>query len=225
MLDSLSITAKVSLDSLRSLSTKSWVTDGLDREEAAFVIAISRVPIDSPTLYQRLIDSHYTKPLRSPTLAGDVKVWVFSDRPFKRGEDYAIPITDTARIMEDFLKVPFPTTDIILILQESCGAHFGSHMCLARVGSVPHETAHYYFRRGPKWMDEGGAEFMADLVADRLGARDFAKSRTEAAGSARQCTESAGFENIRHITYVYDNASWHIPTYATASTQWGEVFC
>ena len=61
VLDSLSITAKVSLDSLRSLSTKSWVTDGLDREEAAFVIAISRVPIGSPTLYQRLIHSHYTQ--------------------------------------------------------------------------------------------------------------------------------------------------------------------
>ena len=137
---------------------------------------------------------------------------MFSDRPFKRGEDYATAITDTVRIMEDFLKVPFPTTDIILILQESCGVHYGSHMCLAGVGSVPHETAHYYFRRGPEWIDEGGAEFMADLVADRLGARDFAKSTTEAAGSTRQCTRSTGFENIRHLAYVYDNP-WerHIP--------------
>ena len=76
VLDSLNITAKVSLDSLRSLSTKSWATDGLDREEAAFVIAISRVPIDSPTLYQRLIDSHYTQADSvSLPLAGDVKVW------------------------------------------------------------------------------------------------------------------------------------------------------
>ena len=216
VLDSLSLVARVSFDSLRALGTQPWLLDGLDSEEAAFITAISRIPVDSPTLYQDLLDTHFTQAKTvSLPLAGDVNIWVFSNEPFKLREDHRPLIEDTARILEDFLKVPFPTTDIILLAvsptprQFYVGSfHAGSHMQLLIshfMGAIPHETAHYYFnsRAGRRWFREGGANFISNLVYYRIGLREFPSSKTSKAQARQIC----GFENIRHLQFVKDS-SW-----------------
>ena len=213
VLDSLGLVATVSSGSLRALGAQPWLLDGLDSEEAAFITAISRVPIGSPTLYQDLLDTHFTqaKTISLP-LAGEVNIWVFSGEPFKLGEDHRPLIEDTARILEDFLKVPFPTTDIILLAYSSgklSQSHVGSHIQVRKgdfIWVIPHEVAHYYFtgRAGHRrWFSEGGADFISNLVFHRIGLAEFPSSKTSKAQARQIC----GFENIRHLQFVKDS-SW-----------------
>ena len=216
VLDSLTLVATVSSDSLRALGAQPWFADGLDNEEAAFVTAISRVPVDSPTLYQDLLDAHFTQSKTvSLPLSGDVNIWIFSDEPFKLGEDHRPLIEDTARILEDFLKVPFPTSDIILLAVSYTPYQFhaGSHIQVGKgdfIWSIPHEMAHYYFsgRTSWRWFSEGGADFISNLVYHRIGLREFPSSTTSKAQARQIC----GFENIRHLQYVKDS-SWEWDIY------------
>ena len=135
------------------LTTQPWVRDGLDDTEAALVVTIRSVARE-PTLYLDLLQTHYTqtKTISLP-LAGEVNIWVFQNDPFQPDEDLLTAIEDTARISEEFLGVPFPTTDIILLVVPQGsgigGGHWGSHMVLRRflgdIWNIAHETAHYYF--------------------------------------------------------------------------------
>lgn len=106
VLDSLGLVATVSFDSLRALGTQSWLADGLDSEEAAFITAISEIPVGSPELYLDLLDTHFTQASTVPLpLAGDVRIWVFSDEPFNLGENHRPLIRDTALAFQ-----PLPPT-------------------------------------------------------------------------------------------------------------------
>ena len=215
VLDSLGLVATVSFGSLRALGTQSWLADGLDSEEAAFITAISEVPVYSPTLYQDLLDTHFTQASTvSLSLAGDVNIWVFSDEPFNLGEDHRPLIEDTARILEDFLKVPFPTSDIILLAVSYTPDQFhaGSHIQVGKddfIWVIPHEMAHYYFNRraGRGWFSEGGANFISNLVYHRIGLAELPSSTTSKAQARQIC----GFENIRHLLFVFDSSwEWNI---------------
>ncbi len=205
------------LEGLHFLGSKAWVSDGIDDEEAAFITAVSEML--NLKLYEDLLDNNFTQTsVISLPLAGDVNVWVFSNDPFSPGEDIPGFIEDIARIHEDFLGVPFPTTNIILLAivpregHSSFGQnHNGRRMQLAKygsneIGTLPHETAHYYFPGRPLWITEGAAEFMADIVFDRLGAMDLSLHRAEAARGAQSCMEHYEIESIRHLEYLYNDS-------------------
>ena len=53
------------------------------------------------------------------------------------------------------------------------------------VPSVPHETAHYYFNRGPQWLREGGSEFIETYVKDRTGVQSISDHKTEVSQRAQ----------------------------------------
>ncbi len=215
------------LEGLHFLGSKAWVSDGIDDEEAAFITAVSEIL--NLKLYEDLLDNNFTQTTAiSLPLAGDVNVWVFSNAPFSPGEDIPAFIEDIARIQEDFLGVPFPTTNIILLAidpregHSSFGQnHNGRRMQLAKygsdeIGTLPHETAHYYFPGRPLWITEGVAEFMADIVSDHLGAMDLSLHRAEAARGAQSCMERYDFKSIRYLDYLYNdtNDTWepHVPS-------------
>ena len=220
--DSLTILARYLPDHLQLLAAQPWLADGLDNEEAAFAIAINELAYQNQTLYEELLNIHYTQSNTiSLPLAGDVNIWVFSNDTFTQNEDLMATIEDTVRIAEDFLGLPFPTSDIILLAiahpEKYNGVgqfHGGSHMQLFRynIGSIPHETAHYYFTRRsghtPRWFAEGGADFMSDLVYHRTGVEEISRSRENAARGAWDCMGRYEFENIRHLEFVQENYWW-----------------
>ena len=111
-------------------------------------------------------------------------------------------IADTARVSEELFGVPFPTTDIILLVKyhdqvsNPCGGlgsyHAGSYMTSVRypslpVTAVPHETAHYYFRFGPTWLVEGGANFMVSYMRHVTGVESLSSRRRALLKGIQSC--------------------------------------
>ncbi len=226
LLHSLGIIASHRSNALVQLIAQPWFVDGLNEKEAALVATLL-VVAEEPSLYEDLLKARYTQTRTvSLPLAGDVNIWVIQPTPFPADEDLLTNIEDTARIMEGFLKVPFPTTDIILLVANQSygvgGLHAGSHMRLVRrdsydgqeveVEHIPHETAHYYFSAsstGPRWLTEGAAEFIQAYVNDQTGVQDFKDHRIEVSRETKSvCIDGYDeFENIRHYVYVSDYKS------------------
>ena len=194
-----------------------WVADGPTNDETAYLVALAtaRRNMDrcEPGYYGQLLRGHsvQSKTFFLP-LAGDVTAWVFQDAPFSPGEDVPVAIEEAARIMEEFTRAPFPTTDVILLTSsEIClsEGYAGYSMVLNRnyageVRQIPHETGHYYFDFGTKWLVEGGAELVRAYVEDRKGVRSLDEARTEASNAALLCSNVYEIENILHYTY-HDN--------------------
>ena len=220
-LDFLSVLIRSDPTMLQSVVDAQWLVDGLDDEEAALLGILHWVVAQSPDLYADLLRTHYTRHRAvSLPLAGDVNIWVFQNTQFPPDEDLLTVIEDTARISEQFLGVPFPTTNIILLVIDDVdrrygiwyGGHYDSFMVLTRdpsgVRSVRHETAHYYFGRGPQWLREGGAEFIETYVKDRTGVQSISDRRTEVSQRAQsQCFDTNKIENIRHWVYIFGSTT------------------
>ena len=222
--------ARIGEDVLGQLTALPWFADGLDDAEAALVTTLYSVvgnirvlysdTAKIPEIYNDLLGVHYIqhKAISLP-IAGQVNIWVIENTPPPPGEDLLTIIEDAARVAEGFLGVPFPTTDIILLVVPRGhgirGAHYRTHMMLVRRGwdemevpFIPHETAHYYFDShfGPKWFIEGGADFIQAYVNDQTGVEGLADRKAQVAQEAQSlCFESNRIENIRHLVYIrYD---------------------
>ena len=224
LLKGLSRIASQGVDAVDQLTAQPWFADGLNREEVAFVTTLGDVISSSSTLYHDLLQTHFTQTRTvSLRLAGDVNIWIFQNTPFPAGEDLLTVIEDTARMSEGLLGAPFPTSDIILLVVDHSDkryrigpGHVGTSMRLNRYPSgvwhLPHETAHYYFFNpitGPRWLTEGGAEFIAVYFNHRTGVRDLADERARAFRANQSCVDNYLMENIRHLTLVLTN-NWEI---------------
>ena len=210
---------------LDQLTTQPWFRDGLDDAEAALVVTLPSVASE-PALYEDLLQVHHTQSRTiSLPLAGDVNIWVFQNDPFPLDEDLLAAIEDTARVSEGFLRVPFPTSDIILLVTPEGsgigGSHRGSHIVLSRflgdVQKIAHETAHYYFHNniGQTWFREGAAEFLEAYVNDQTGVQDLPERITEMSEEVEFfCNNFAhgeqGIENIRHLAYLHNDELFYI---------------
>ena len=202
------------------LTAQPWFADGLNDQDAAFVVTLKWPATQDLTLYEDLLQAHFmqTRTVSLP-LAGDVNIWVVQNAPFPTDDDVVDVIEGTARISEEFMGVPFPTTDIILLVvvhddgstykTSRGGFHFG-YMVLTRykedkVWSTVHETAHYY-SVGPRWFREGGAEFINAYFNDLAGGQDLADRATEVASYVKQdCINgSESIENIWHLIHIYE---------------------
>ena len=200
-------------DASGQLKAQPWFADGINDAEAAFVVTLYSIATESPELYNDMLEVRYTQHRTiSLPLAGDVNIWVIENALPPQDDDVLTIIEDTARITEEFLGLPFPTTDVILLLVEQNkkhytvrSAHYGSHMQLNRfsgeVTNVTHETAHYYLYSNfeQAWLIEGGAEFIRAYVDDQKGIRDLTTRKSEL---LNVCSE---YENIMHYNYIWEH--------------------
>ena len=178
------------------LTSQPWFADGLDHEEAALItvlgdgLAAGDIPeiTDRTQLFLDFLQTHVTQAKTvSLPLAGEVNIWVFRVTPFPPDEDVPGNIEYTARLLEEFTGLPFPVSDIILLVDGSIdrGGYYGSSMILgqAYLSSVVHETAHYYFSYslidGPVWLVEGGAEFIVALVKEQMGKESLEQRKAD----------------------------------------------
>ena len=198
-----------------------WSTTGPDPAETAFITLLRDTaprpdtvpPPGISRLREDLLRSHDVQSATiSLPLAGDVHIWVFQNTPFSESDDFTTPIAQTLEFMESFLGVPFPVSNVKLLIADIRetdysvrGQHLGSYMQLSRtsneVASIPHETAHYYFSYMPDWLSEGGANLMESYVRDRTGVEELSERRLDVAASVRHCNEDDGIGNILHMHY------------------------
>ena len=208
---------------LDRLSAQPWFADGLDDHEAALVTALNVPSPQDQNLYEDLLQAHFMKTNNvSLPLAGAVNIWVIQNVPFPPDDDLLTVIEDAARISEAFMKVPFPTTDIILLVvveddpktYTTEAHHFQSGMVLTRsrdgevAGVVPHETAHYYFyvEIGPLWLQEGGAQFIASYFNDWNGVQELADRATWIMNVGLPCTlDGVVVESLHHLNNMLLN--------------------
>ena len=225
LFDSLITLAAEGATTFDQLSEQPWFADGLNDNEAALVTALGHTAREFPNLYKDLLEAHFIQSkIVSLPPAGDVGIWIIQNTPLRQGEELLTGIEDAARLVGELLGASFPDDHIILLLEdpgeESCGARGGyyrSHMRLSwchgemRLSYIYHETAHYYFWFGPTWLIEGGAEFAAAYVNDRLGIETLDERAAVVSEEVRsRCSD---FWNIRHFTHYFEH---------TRDIQWGE---
>ena len=201
---------------LATLTARTWFDDGLTDEEAALVVTLAG---QNPSLYKALlIDSHLYHESISLPLAGEVNVWLVQDTSPVLNQESLRQIEDAARIAEEFFGVPFPTTDlIVLVVTEGKSEyghlvrHLGSLMSVivsrGQLYGIPHEAAHYYLTsnfRGHPWFTEGGANFIEALVNHERGRQDISSRETVVLKEVQSFCTDSGVENIRHNAYLLE---------------------
>ena len=201
----------VETEDLALLTNQPWFTDGLSDEETAF-LAVANRDQHSDSQYRDFLRTHFTRSATiSLPLAGDVDVWVFWHLPFPDSDDSIELIEDAVRALEALMGVPFPTTDIILLLGDPdsisfSGYHAGNYIAMDRIvgegnhrGVVYHETAHYYYIGVHSWFNEGFADLVVTYTMTRVGLRSFAERENYLEEyDLPECIE-LGFRNIQEL--------------------------
>ena len=202
-------------DVLAAVERQPWFADGLSPLETAFAISLSGLIHNNAPLFRDLLQQrHVATRTTSLPLAGEVSLYLFQNSPIDDADVIFDRIEATARVMEQLLAVPFPTTDIILLLGDTTaadyaiyggGQYFGSHMLLTRyasgIPSIAHETAHYYFSGGgdARWFKEGGAEFTERYLDDAVDVSVYTPREDAPPHYALSCLSESGAQNIRHF--------------------------
>ena len=212
-------------DAFGRLTSQPWYADGLSDEEYALIVVLGRLAISSPALYDDLLQTHFIQTRTVLlSLAREVNIYVIQNTPFPPYEDLPRLVKESASTIEDFIGVPFPTTDIILHvavgsvyeLTHRGGAYVGSHMRIVRYGgdaswALPHETAHYYsngYHFSPGWFIEGMATFLDAYVGYKTGDPNYFSERRagSSAGVRSTCRyDDEPIENIRHYNYIQEH--------------------
>ena len=206
-----SLSRLIGTDDIALLTSQPWFTDGLSDEETAFLVVTNRDQ-HSDSQYRDFLRTHFTRSATiSLPLAGDVDLWVFWHLPFPDSDDSIELIEDAVRALEALMGVPFPTTDIILLLGDpddiwASGYNAGSHMAMDRIvgegnhrGVVYHETAHYYSMGIHSWFNEGFADLAVTYTMTRVGLRSFAERENYLEEyDLPECIE-LGFRNIQEL--------------------------
>ena len=208
----------IETDDLALVTSQPWFTDGLSDEETAFLVVTNRDQ-NSDSQYRDFLRTHFTRSATiSLPLAGDVDVWVFWHNPFPDSDDTIELIEDAAQASEALMGVPFPTTDIILLIADvgsisSSGYNAGNHMAMERIlgdgnnrGVVYHETAHYYNMGLHTWLNEGFANLMEMYTRDGPELQGAAERKDYLEEHIFPTCGELGFTNIQQLVIQGDYA-------------------
>ncbi len=157
---------------LERLVAQPWFADGLNAEERALITVL---PFGGQE-FDDLITSPFSRSaVITLPLAGEVNLWAFRTDPFPpdtmTGGNVLVMMEEAVRGAEQLMGVPFPTTDVIMRIDDRANlafpGHFaGDHIVIAHNqdggvfdSSVFHEIGHYYFNYfhfAQTWLVEGG---------------------------------------------------------------------
>ena len=177
---------------LLQLGTYEWFNDGLDDREAVLLFAIA---ISPKVFQQALLQAHYVESavVQLP-LGRQVDITVVRHTPFPEGDQSLTALEEGMRVIEDFMGVPFPVGEVILIVAEPEIWQVGSGRFVGSLiggapepayltafilssssesgpasGALYHEISHHYQLSGHPWLSEGAAQFLEAYTLDRLG--------------------------------------------------------
>ncbi len=178
------VSARPETNVLPLLREQSWFTDGIDDDETALLTVMRSLAYINEDYRKALIEKHRieTKSVELP-LAGEANLIVVSNKQEVDYDARFAAMEEGARAHELFLQLPFPFTDIILLLSDPSiwhtvgGSFLGSGTSSyirvhhnVGVRTLYHELGHFYFSGGDnKWMSEGGADFLTTNTVVSLG--------------------------------------------------------
>ena len=193
-------------DALERLFREPWFRDGLDEEERIFLIAAGGTRLDADQLFKPYTIASSTIDL---PLAGVVDLWVVHRLSDRTGRVALGHLEKAVQDTEQFWGIPFPVDAVILTTLTgpfSQNIHL-RHFIQIKTRSVRpivihHEVAHYYFRTGPTWLDEGGATYIEEFfVATRGNVRREAVPNTCRQGGVKNLQDlvELGSGPVRNI--------------------------
>ena len=211
------------------LTSQPWFVDGLDSDERVFVDALFVAGIGERYLFDQLLRSHHRQSaIVILPLAGRVRLSAFQPQAFPKGEDLLGQIERSMRGAEQFMRVPFPTTDVVVLLGGIPAGYSNQRLRLARSGFrhispdlITREVAHFYFTYdvGPHtaehqvtaaWLQHGGVEFIWAYINGRLEPSKLPELLGQwEADTKRICVEH-GLGNLHKLTIPDppDSARW-----------------
>ena len=160
----------------RLLFRQGWFQDGVSEEEAALLVALKSAS-SWTSFSNELIETGQVQSQLIALPAGDVKVFVVSRSPLEEAAEHVFRgLGEGIEAIEHFMGAPWARAKVIVYLEpelqyitEVAGFNAGSHIVIRGVSErewrnyvIYHELAHFYFgyRNSPKWLAEGGANFL-----------------------------------------------------------------
>ena len=184
-------------DFLAMVAQQPWFEDGVDDMEAALLRVLE---VCSDRYIRALIESHHivTSRVHLP-LTGDVDLVAIRHTPYPPEDETLLAMEEGVRAIEGFTGEPFPVDDVIVLVVDPdvwqrgasgsvVGGYepgFDSRMILVNDREVfdgegvyesviYHELAHLYLPITPRWISEGGAEFLSAYTRHKTGAESIA---------------------------------------------------
>ena len=160
----------------RLLFRQGWFQDGVSEEEAALLIALKSAS-SWTSFSNELIETGQVQSQLIALPSGDVKVFVVSRSSLEEAAEHVFRgLGEGIEAIEHFMGAPWARAKVIVYLEpelqyiiEVAGLNAGSHIVIRGVSErewrnyvIYHELAHFYFgyRNSPKWLAEGGANFL-----------------------------------------------------------------
>ena len=181
-------------DTLARVFSHPVFSDGVSAQEAKIltVLSDSDLPRTSGTKMTDLDFAALGLEERTITLplAGDVELAIIRIGP--AGDHAMDGLEQSIRSIEEFMGHPFPRRQVIYFIdnrRSGQGVANDTHVVIGAdelerteffiggftqttrewlLGTIAHELAHYFWRDGPSWLNEGGAVFMESIMADTL---------------------------------------------------------
>ena len=174
---------------LELVVSQDWYSDGVSDDEASFITTLGRADqyFTPPDLRDFVIAHHVESRKVTLPLSGEIDLTFIQATADDGNSDIVAQVEEAMQEIEEFIGVPFPTSDAILLFASGngpvfqsdwWGLHRGTHMVvqpgLARQGDTNrvliHEVAHYYWgaSEAPLWFREGGPDFLSSYVRDKL---------------------------------------------------------
>ena len=104
-------------DMYLELQRQAWFNDGLSAPEVAFLATTEDIVRHAPIEFTEMVETRFTQSVTTELpLAGEVNVWVIQKVPFPDGEELAETVAEAARAMEEIMGVPFPVSDLVVLV-------------------------------------------------------------------------------------------------------------
>ena len=165
------------------------VSDGITDEEAKLISLLAGLHENNPALVREILNvsrTNVTEKKISLPLGGDVTLAIVRT---EGGKTISMDLLEKAvRETESLMGIPFPSQYITLLFEKTVpedaeGVHVGNFIAIlpsyekleaerrsVLAHLIIHEVAHYYWRNGQAWLNEGAADFTATYV-ERKGSK------------------------------------------------------
>ncbi len=207
------------VDFIAMVAGQPWFLDGVDDAEAALLKVFETCTNE---FIQVLIESNYVESVRVQLpLAGDVDLVAIRHTPFPPEDNTLVAMEEGIRAIEGFMGTPFPINDVIVLVVDpdvwqrgASGSVVGGwepgfdsrHILVNRrdifdveglnyKSVIYHELGHFYTPFAPRWLSEGGAEFLTAYTRDKVGTESIEDRLAYLQSSEAQA--QCGKQNLR----------------------------
>ncbi len=205
-------------EAFHGVTRQPWFVDGLDQTEALFAATVAQYADWFAEDYDDMRPSEFVRSAAIPLRRSEpTTVWAIKNTVVEPGEDITTRWVDAARFSEDFMQIPFPSTDMIVTTVANAKEHgMRGAGALAPHITYPydlysesndrtvvlHETAHFYLspEMGHAWLTEGGADLVASYKNHLDGILTLSRTRkSKSFGASIGCLGSTGLANLDEL--------------------------